>query len=490
MLRIFFSIITFILFQTSLPAQGFHPEGTAWRQGAFPKRETRAVWLGTIGGIDWPRRKVQNGRGIEAQKKELCTMLDQLERVHINTVILQTRIRGTVIYPSDIEPWDDCLTGRKGADPGYDPLAFAVEECHRRGMEIHAWVVCIPVGSVQKQRAYGRESILKRVPSLCKTAGGEVFMQPAQPGTATYIASICREIAERYDVDGISLDYIRYPEAQYHFTDKCTPAQRRANITRIVQAVHDQVKAIKPWVKLSSSPIGKHRDLGRYSSRGWNCYDAVWQEPQEWLKMNIQDMLFPMMYFREDHFYPFLYDWQENAHGHPVMPGLGIYFLSPSEGKWELNDVRAQLHTARQSGIGGFCLYRSEFLVRNCKGLYDCIGDELCPYPALTCRMTWMGDTLPPASPKGLSLHGSTLSWTNAENAKEVTYNVYASDSWPVDISQAENLVRTRFAGTSFSLPAQALVRRYYAVTAQDRYGNESKAAQEQERRLKLPAGK
>ena len=484
MQRLLFSIITFLSFLPLMHAQSMLTTDMAWERTDYPKRETRAVWLGTIGGIDWPRHKVQNGRGIEAQKQELRNMLDELERVHINTVILQTRIRGTVIYPSDIEPWDDCMTGRKGIGPGYDPLAFAIDECHKRGMELHAWVVCIPVGSVQKQKAYGSQSILKRQPKLCKISSGEVFMQPSQPGTATYIASICREIAQRYDIDGISLDYIRYPEAMYHFTDKCTPTERRANITRIVQAVHDQVKAIKPWVKLSSSPIGKHRDLSRYTSRGWNCYDAVWQEPQEWLKKNLQDMLFPMMYFQGDHFYPFLYDWQENAYGHPVIPGLGIYFLSPTEGRWELNDVRAQLYTARRSGIGGFCFYRSEFLVRNCKGLYDCVADELDPYPALTCRMTWMGDTLAPSAPTQITLSGSTLSWTPADTSEWVCYNLYASDTYPVDVDRAENLVKARILSTSLPLPAEALVRRYYAVTAQDRYGNESAPIQEPERKL------
>lgn len=93
-----------------------------------PKREVRAVWLTTISGLDWPRTRAVSQSGIERQKRELVDILDKLQQANINTVLLQTRIRGTVIYPSSIEPWDECLTGRPGVNPGYDPLAFAVED--------------------------------------------------------------------------------------------------------------------------------------------------------------------------------------------------------------------------------------------------------------------------------------------------------------------------------------------------------------------------
>lgn len=171
-----------------------------------------------------------------------------------------------------------------------------------------------------------------------------MFMMPGHPGTAEYIAKICREITERYDIDGISLDYIRYPEATYRFSDDnlYSPSTgmtrtdwRRNNITRIVQQVHNAVKAIKPWVKLSSSPIGKYADTQLYSAGGWNGYNAVYQDPKLWIKQNYQDMLFPMMYFQGDNFYPFLYDWQQTSQGHPVIPGLGIYFLDPKRRKMD-----------------------------------------------------------------------------------------------------------------------------------------------------------
>ncbi|MBO7138760.1 MAG: family 10 glycosylhydrolase, partial [Bacteroidaceae bacterium] len=105
-----------------------------------PKHEIRAVWLTTIMGLDWPKTQATNSANRERQKEELCQILDELQACRINTVVLQTRIRGSVIYPSKIEPWDICLTGTFDRDPGYDPLAFAIEETHKRGMELHAWL--------------------------------------------------------------------------------------------------------------------------------------------------------------------------------------------------------------------------------------------------------------------------------------------------------------------------------------------------------------
>ncbi|MBR6892506.1 MAG: family 10 glycosylhydrolase [Bacteroidaceae bacterium] len=460
----------------------------------YPKFEERAVWLATIGGIDWPRTKATDATSTERQKQELCSILDRLQQANINVVILQTRVRGSVIYPSDIETWDETITGRAGRAPSYDPLAFAIDECHRRGMELHAWLVSIPLGTSQRQKSYGSMSVTRTHPTLTKTVGGEVFMIPGQPGTADYIASIAREITERYDIDGINLDYIRYPESSYRFNDdnlykaastSMTKAEwRRDNITRIVRRVHDEVKAVKPWVKLSSSPVGKYRSLTRYRSGGWDCYDGVYQDPQAWLRDNIQDMLFPMMYFLGDHYYPFLYNWEENRYGHPIVPGLGIYFLDPKEGRWQLNDVRAEMHAARDTGIGGIAFYRSEYLIRNFKGIYDATCDEFFPYPALTTPMTWSGHTDAPTQPTNLKYKDGIITWNYSQPTTDgrwpiVHFNIYGSNIYPVDITSPENLLAQRIPQTQYTIAGRALTKSFYAVTAVDRFGNESAPIQE-----------
>ena len=443
LLRAFLSILTATLWAQNDTSS--RPEYLYEKE--HPLRETRAVWLTTIGGLDWPRIWATDASSRERQKEELVRILDNYQRANINTVIFQTRVRAALLYPSKIEPWEMSLTGIPGQSPGYDPLAFCIDECHKRGMELHAWVVCIPIGTKQRQNGYGAASLIRKHPELVKTAkGGEMFMIPGKPETADYIASICREIVENYDVDGISLDYIRYPESTFNYSDdelyprasNLSKAEwRRENITRIVRRVHDVVKPIKPWVKLSSSPIGKYADTRRYSAGGWNCYNAVWQDPKLWLRENLQDMLFPMMYFTGDNYYPFLFDWLENSYGHPIVPGLGIYF------------------------------------------------------PA---RMTWMGDTIAPPAPTALRYDKEELSWNSLPfygggpgRGSSILYNVYGSNLYPVDVTKAENLLAARVTDTRWTLNARAQKVRHYAVTAIDRFGNESPALQEPKPDFELP---
>jgi len=481
---LFLLVCVYILSSTDSKAQTNLYDGVA-----SPKHEVRAVWLTTLNGLDWPRHKARTSAQVEVQKRELTDILDKLQKAHINTVLMQTRIRGSVIYPSKYEPWDECITGEPGMAPAYDPLAFAVEECHKRGMELHTWVVSIPLGKLDKQKHFGSRSVTRQHPKLCKQVGGEWFMIPGHPETADYIASICQEIAQNYDIDGISLDYIRYPESLYRFSDKeyyksgnglSFSEWKRENIDRIVRAVHDKVKGVKPWVKLSSSPIGKYNDLRRQSSGGWNCYTAVSQDPKLWLERGWQDLLFPMMYFQGKNYYPFLCDWAEGSHGHPVAAGLGIYFLDPHEGRWTLNEVRQEIHATRFVGNGGVCFYRSDFFTRNVKGLYDNVCFEFFPHPALQPQMTWASDRQAPSTPTRLHLNGNTLSWNpSTDNSTTVNYTVYGWFGEPeeANINNAANIITTAFKGNECDVTAFLGRNNNLAVTASDRFGNESRPA-------------
>ncbi len=443
---------------------------------AQPKHEVRAVWLTTIGGIDWPHSYAQSARSIERQKDELRQTLDRLQQAGINTVLLQTRIRGTVIYPSVYEPWDGCLSGQPGRSPGYDALAFAIEECHRRGMELHAWVVTIPVG---KWTAKGCANLRKRYPSLIKKIGADGYMNPESPQTARYLADICGEITDHYDIDGIHLDYIRYPET---WTLKVSRQRGRDYITSIVEAISRRVKTAKPWVKMSCSPIGKHDDLTRYWSHGWNAYTTVCQDAQGWLRSGLMDELFPMMYFRGNNFYPFAIDWAEESAGRIVAPGLGIYFMSPREKDWPLSDITREMEVLRANGMGQ-AFFRSKFFTDDTKGIYRFSKDRFYQYPALVPPMTWEGER-DVKSPENLSIkpngkNATQISWSHTDDKGDgmLYYNVYAARECPVDVSDARNLILPRTPLTSITVPHDA--SRHYAVTAMDRYGNESAPLQE-----------
>ena len=454
---------------------------------AQPKHEIRATWLTTLGGMDWPRNKATNASTILKQQQELCAILDQLKEANFNTVMLQTRLRGDLIYPSQTETFPEALTGRTGRNPGYDPLAFAIEECHKRGMELHAWIVTIPAGNNRQVKLLGKHSIVRKNRKICKQHQGAWYLDPGHPETADYLASIVREIVTRYDVDGIHFDYIRYPENAHRFPDKETHRKygkgkdlnqwRRDNITNIARRLYNEVKQAKPWIKVSSSPVGKFKDTSRYSSLGWNAYETVYQDAQGWLKEGIHDALFPMMYFKDNHFYPFVLDWKENDNGRWVVPGIGIYFLSPHDRDWPLDEVSRQLFFTRQTGLAGHAFFRNRFLLDNVKGIFDELKHEFYTAPALIPPMTWQDSIAPtiPTSPVYETLEDGSikLSWAPSKDNHDlpVVYHLYASNNYPVDTDDAQNLLATYLKGNSAII---ASGKRYFAVTASDRYGNES----------------
>ena len=469
--------IIFILFHLAVASYG----QSFYAVNPNPKYEVRAVWLTTIGGIDWPHSYAQSERSAEKQKEELRAILDRLQKANINTVLLQTRIRATTIYPSQYEPWDGCLSGFPGKSPGYDALQFAIDECHKRGMEVHAWVVTIPVG---KWNSYGCRQLRKRFPRLIKRIGQDGYMDPEATQTGCYLAEMCREIVQRYDVDGIHLDYIRYPETWKFRIGK---DQARGNITRIVEKIHQAVKKEKPWVKMSCSPIGKFDDLSRYWSHGWNAYTKVAQDAQAWLKDGLMDELFPMMYFRGDQFFPFAIDWKEHSYGKIIAPGLGIYFLDPKEGKWNISDITSELYHLRNIGEG-HAFFRNKFLLDNHQGVYDFVTAHFNRYPALVPPMTWESNKRP-QQPVTLCIEENegttTLRWDNSQQYEDGTAiktpsiynNVYASKEYPVDVHDARNLILTRTTRRQLTTRT-GNTPTYYAVTTTDGFGNESRAKQ------------
>ena len=406
----------------------------------MPKHEIRAVWITTISGLDWPR-----SHATDTQQRELTDILDKLQQANINTVLIQARVRASTIYPSNNEPWDICLTGTAGRSPGYDALKFCIDECHKRGMECHAWIVTIPVG---KWNADGCKKLRARYPNLIRKIGDEGYMDPEKPETGDYLAQVCADVTRRYDVDGIHLDYIRYPET---WKLKVSRQQGRQNITSIVRKIHKAVKAEKPWVKLSCSPVGKYDDLSRYQSFGWNANTTVCQDAQGWLR--------------------------DGLYGRQVAPGLAIYMLHPREKNWDLDVIRREMNVLRQQGLG-ITFFRSKFFTDNVKDVYT-FTQDFNPYPALIPPMDWVTAPAPRPATRLSVNHGAAtdlLSWQGAPSKNDgnyLLYNIYASDRYPVDTEDPACLVATRLQEQSLTVPHQGRSLNY-AVTCVDRYGRES----------------
>ncbi|MBQ8672506.1 MAG: family 10 glycosylhydrolase [Bacteroides sp.] len=461
---------------------------------AQPKHEVRAAWITTLYGLDWPDTKALSLESIRRQQGELVEILDKLKAANINTILFQTRGRGDVFYSSKMEPYSAMLTGKSGRSPGYDPLSFVIEECHKRGMECHAWIVTIPLGGKKQVKALGAQSVVKRHPKLCVSYKQDYYLNPAHPETKNYLMSLVREIVEGYDVDGVHFDYLRYPEKAARFPDGCpyrkyaesekAATWRRNNITAIMRHLYQGVKALKPWVKVSTAPVGKLRDTTLRSSYGWNAVHAVRQDVAVWLSEGIQDQIYPMLYFREDDFYPFALDWLEVSNGRHVIPGLGIYFLDPKEGDWKTEEVERQVHFLRRSQASGEGYYRARFLTDNTQGIHDLLQEKLYPTPALVPSMPWL-DNIPPTPPANLQAVREAddcwqLNWqaaTDNDPHNAPMYNVYGSGHLPVDTDNPGNILATNLRDTTFLyvplFPWKAC--RHFVVKAVDRYGNESR---------------
>ena len=239
---------------------------------------------------------------------------------------------------------------------------------------------------------------------------------------------------------------------------------------------------MKPWVKVSTCPVGKYRDTSRYPSRGWNAFFTVYQDPQGWMGEGIMDQIYPMMYFQGNNFYPFALDWKENDGKRWIIPGLGIYFLSPREQDWPLDEIVRQIHFTRQIKLNGQAYFRNRFLLDNTKGVLDELEENFYTYPALIPPMTW-SDSIPPSVPSHPSVQQIAngklrMSWqASADNSNQsVVYHLYGSDTYPVDIKQPQNLIATHLIANEYEYTAKLpwLQKRYFAVTAADRFGNES----------------
>jgi uncharacterized lipoprotein YddW (UPF0748 family) len=462
-----------------------------------PKREMRGVWLTVNYALDWPSVFIRSASDTTKQQAELDRMLDHFQHIGINTVFLQTRLRGTVIYPSRIEPVSEYFGAQR---PAYDPLAYAIEACHRRGMECHAWLIVYPVGRGTTPAA-GKTSqkrsqtviIPDRYKGIAKAYNGSLYLDPGNPKTTDYLLQLIREHLLGYDVDGIHFDYIRYPDNGGRFPDDDTyrlygndtdkASWRRSNINRFVYAAYDTIKALKPWVQVSSSVVGMYDRLPQDTRPHWTARHSVYQDPENWLANGKHDFIVPMMYHSGDLFFPFVDDWLTRSNGRSVMPGLGLYQMDAKEFGWEPEVLLEQIRYSRDHFTQGNVFFRARHLLENTKGIGNEIATRLYATPALLPALSWLSGAIPDAPPE-IRAHKSEdhllLSWDNASAAdsavRKVYYNVYRSEEFPVDVNDPGNLIAARLINPSYRLPIDDRQESgyYYAVTAYDRYHNES----------------
>lgn len=457
----------------------------------IPKREIRAVWLTTNYDLDWPTKPFKTIEDICKQKENLLNILYCLKEANFNMIFFQTRLRGDVLYHSKIE-FMSSFVKHVYSEEMYDPLAFVIKECHKLGLECHVWLVTYNLGPVKNRQKSYCSLTVKQNKLPIKKYNGTIYLDPGDPMTNKYLLSIVKEILEKYDIDGIHMDYIRYPEHSENFPDSDTYKQyggkenkiewRKNNINKFVTELYDMVKNKKKWVQVSSAVAGVYTKLSCTNKKYWTAYE-VFQDPDQWLRLGKHDFIVPMMYYSNDLFFTFIQDWQTRNYGRLIVPGLGIYRLDEKKSNWTLHTITEQIEYSRQCHVGGNVFFRTEHLIKNKKGIMDVIKNNFYTYPALLPSLVWLKKT-PPDPPKHLQLtvldNFILLNWESVKCFKKevMFYNIYRLKNRGADINDASNLIASRVETHTFSIPikdSSHLKGCYYAITSYDRYHNESK---------------
>ncbi len=328
------------------------------------ERETRAVWVATNFRLDWPPQTFDQ----EKQKRALIEILDNIKSKNLNTVYFQVGSNGTVLFKSSFEPFSPYITGEVDGAASYDPLQFAVEQAHKRGLEIHAWVNVVKCFSGTESNILNNPNhIFKRKPEWIvediRDGQKSLWLDPGLPEVREYISEMIAEMVENYDIDGVHLDYIRYPGKNFedefsysvHGTGLSRDEYRRKNITDLVELISKKIKAVKHYIKLGVAPIGIYKN--QKGSNGWEGYTEVYQDSREWLKRGIIDYVAPQIYwgFNDNpRFGAVAKDWVENSYGRSVVLGIGAYKPSVKP------DMDQMIQYARSINADGVSFFRYE----------------------------------------------------------------------------------------------------------------------------------
>jgi uncharacterized lipoprotein YddW (UPF0748 family) len=382
-------------------------------------REFRAIWLTTVGNTDWPSRP---GLSTWDQQRELLTILDRAVALKLNAVILQVRPGADAFFASTLEPWSVYLTGRQGRapDPPWDPLAFAVEQAHKRGLELHAWFN-------PYRAAYTRDTLNARThitqtnPSLVRTYGHFVWMDPGDPEVRRRSVRAIVDVAKRYDIDGVHIDdyFYPYPEndssgKKIEFPDSATYARylasggklakddwRRSNVDKLVEELYKGVHAVRPIVRVGVSPFGIWRPGNPSTIKGFDAYDQIYADSKKWLQDGWLDYLAPQLYWpiaRPDQSFPVLYDWwlSVNTKHRHIWPGLATYRVAESsQRRIPAQEIVDEIDTTRaRGGDLGHIHFNTSVLMKNPDSLDEKLSSRYTR-PALVPASPWLDAKVP-----------------------------------------------------------------------------------------------
>ena len=459
----------------------------------MPNKEIRAVWVATVGRMDWPKANTQS-----LQKDEMIKYLDKFQQYNINAVVMQIRPCADAFYASAFEPWSDVLTGKQGRDPGYDVLQWLIDEVHKRGMEFHAWMNPYRVANnaTSFQQSADPSHPAKVHPDWTMKYGNLLIYRPARPEVKDLLLNIVDEVITKYDVDGIHFDdyFYPYPSKGVEIDDAEDFATygkgfsnvgdfRRAQVNEVIERIHNLIVSKKPGVVFSISPFGIWRNkssdaVNGSDSSGLQNYDDLYADVRLWCQEGWIDLVVPQLYNSTTNIamnYTKMCQWWKQNHFKAALAiGHALYrFGVPAEGApyQDLNQLTEQFSIARGgTPVSGSFLFNATVFNENkiniLSRLAQVYGDRaLIPFMG---RAT--ADA--PAAVTDLRADGRTLSWQAVPGA--AYYAVYRVTPTSTDVK----VYNAKVAGTSstaaFTVPAAGS----YAVSALSADNQESALTQ------------
>ncbi|MDD7501400.1 MAG: family 10 glycosylhydrolase, partial [Sodaliphilus sp.] len=487
--------------------------------GYAQKREMRSVWIATVFNIDWP--KANHYGNPDLMKADLIAYFDACKTANLNSVCFQVRPMCDAFYKSSYEPWSSYLSGSRGTNPGWDPLAFAVQEAHKRGLRIDAWVNPYRYSKTPEQPWAGESWSNAKDAEARKhllTYGGVSILDPAQKWTIDRIVNVCVEIITKYDVDGLVFDDYFYPdkipttntagdykEWQNSGTSMNIGDWRRDNVNRMVKAVYAAVQQHRPDCSFGISPAGvscsdaavakKHGVEQITCASDWQ-YNGIFSDPVQWLEDKSIDYISPQIYWSTTNplapYIPLTQWWSKVAyqfgrHHYASHYNTSESVLTPGNTASYIQ-MQDQISANRSNTLNnapGSIFFSAKCLKEGSWGstFANYVKQNIYTHKAIPPAMTWKAKANY-KKPENLAKNGKQLSWDAVSNDKMCRYAIYAvpkSTSMPYASTaqngiNSEHLVDVTYTN-SYELPADKADNYWYAVTALDAANNEYEAA-------------
>ena len=479
------------------------PAFTARGQSSEPPevaREFRAIWVATVANIDWPSKP---GLSTWQQQSELIAILDRAVALNMNAIILQVRPAADALYASKLEPWSEYLTGQMGRapEPYYDPLEFAVQEAHKRGLELHAWFNPYRAHHPSARSESAVTHVSNSRPDLVRPYAEYLWLDPGDSAVRRLSTDVIMDVVKRYDVDGIHLDDYFYPYKEkdskgnvIDFPDNTTWSRyaasggqmtrddwRRNNVDTFIRDLYASIKATKPYVKFGVSPFGIWRPGFPSQIKGFDSYAELYADSRKWLNEGWVDYFTPQLYWavsRQDQSYPVLLRWwvSQNTRGRNIWPGNFTAKVGESgSSSWKAQEILDQISATRmEEGATGNVHFSAKVLMLD----RDSIDEKLVggPYagPALVPASPWL-DSIAPRPPHAVmrqdSATGAMAVDLTPQGEKKVwrwVLRYRTGPEWTTLLLPGSQLTHMFAGGRNSRAPDDV------AVSAVDRVGNES----------------